>query len=111
MLQSSQFLNILAAEDKHLVTVSIDISAHAKSAFELKLNEAFTSDSYSETAQAWNEERRRVIQETIEQHLVPVGVKWTREWLREEAEDLYCSDTASALRRVSVDFVRCSPII
>ena len=87
MLQSSQFLSILAAEEKHLVTVSIDIPASAKSAFELKLNEAFTSDSYSETAQAWNEERRRVIQETIEQHLVPVGVKWTREWLREEAED------------------------
>ncbi|THH26563.1 hypothetical protein EUX98_g7622 [Antrodiella citrinella] len=103
MIHSSQFLSILATEDKHLITVSIDISAAAKSAFELKLNEAFTSDSYSETAQAWNEERRRVIQETIEQHLLPVGVKWTREFLREEAEDLYCKQSADRLReRVDV---------
>ncbi|TCD64537.1 Transcription elongation factor spt6 [Steccherinum ochraceum] len=103
MLESSQFLSILSAEEKHLVTVSINIPANAKSAFERKLNEAFTSDSYSETAQAWNEERRRVIQETIEQHLIPVGVKWTREYLREEAEDLYCKQCASNLRnRVDV---------
>lgn len=101
MLQSPQFLDILAAEAELLVTISIHLTADAKSAFERRLNDAFASDSYSDTARSWNEERLRVVQETIEQHLIPVGIKWTREWLREEAEDLYCKQCVQKLRDVS----------
>ncbi|TBU50800.1 transcription elongation factor SPT6 [Dichomitus squalens] len=98
MLQSAQFLNILAAEADHLVTVSITLRPDAKAAFERKLNDAFASDSFSDTARAWNEERSRVVQETLDQHLLPVGVKWTREWIREEAEDYLARQCASVLR-------------
>ena len=100
MLQSTQFLDILAAENELLLTVSIHLPPEAKSAVQRNLNEAFASDSYSDTARAWNEERLRVVQEAIEKHLIPVGVKWTREWLREEAEDLYCKQCAHKLRDV-----------
>ncbi|KAI0636950.1 transcription elongation factor Spt6 [Trametes polyzona] len=98
MLQSAQFLNILAAESEHLVTVSITLRPEAKANFERKLNDAFASDSFSDTARAWNEERSRVVQETLEHHLIPVGIKWVREWIREESEDYLAKQCAQSLR-------------
>lgn len=106
MLQSPQFLNILAAESEHLVTVSITLRPDAKANFERKLNDAFASDSFSDTARAWNEERSRVIQETLEHYLLPAGVKWTREWIREETEDYLAKQCAQSLREVSTVVMR-----
>jgi transcription elongation factor SPT6 len=105
MLETAQFLNILAAEAKGLITVSIFLPAEVKSMFENRLNEAFTSDSFSDTAKAWNEERFLVVQETLDQHLIPVGVKWAREWIREEAEDCLAIRCGGQLRAVSNKFV------
>lgn len=101
MRQSTQFLSILVAESEHLVTVSVQLPPDAKAAFERRLSNAFTSEQYGENAQAWNGERLRIIQETIDQHLIPTGVKWVREWLREEEEEYYCKQCASVLRDVS----------
>ncbi|TFK42525.1 transcription elongation factor SPT6 [Crucibulum laeve] len=98
MLESPQFLHILAAEAEHLVTVSIFIPAHSISDFERQLNDAFASDSFSDAARAWNTERSLVIQEALEQHLIPAGVKWTREYLREEVEDNIAARCGSHLR-------------
>ncbi|KAI0340086.1 transcription elongation factor Spt6 [Trametopsis cervina] len=98
MLHSPQFLYILEAESQHLVTVTISLPPGITGAFERRLNEAFASDSYSDTARAWNEERLRVVQETLQQHLVPNATKWTREWIREEAEDHLCKECADILR-------------
>ena len=102
MLETTQFLHILTAEADHLITVSIFLPAEAKASFENRLNEAFASDSFSDTAKAWNEERALVVQETLDQHLIPVGVKWTREWIREEAEDYLAARCGGHLRSVSV---------
>jgi len=102
MLETPQFLNILAAEHEHLVMVSITLHPDAYARFERKLGEAFESSSYSETAKAWNEERSRVVRETLEGHLVPVGVKWIREWLRDEVEDWLSKRCAIELRNVSL---------
>ncbi|KAI0256807.1 transcription elongation factor Spt6 [Lactifluus subvellereus] len=93
-----QFLNILAAEANHFVTVSITLSDDEKNDFENELASAFVSDSFSDTVNAWNAERRRVIAETIDQHLMPHGAKWTREWLREEVEDLLARRCGESLR-------------
>ena len=101
MLQEAQFLNILAAEAEHLVTVNITLRPEAKAVFERKLNDAFASDSFSDTARAWNEERSRVVQETFDQHLLPVGVKWIREWISDEVEDYLARQCAHVLREVS----------
>jgi transcription elongation factor SPT6 len=103
MLESPQFLNILAAESEHLVTVHVTLGADAAAKFERKLVEAFESSNYSETAKAWNEERSRVIQETMENHLLLVGVKWTREWLREEIEDWLARRCSLELRDVRAE--------
>jgi len=83
-----------------MVTITLHPDAYAR--FERKLGEAFESSSYSETAKAWNEERSRVVRETLEGHLVPVGVKWIREWLRDEVEDWLSKRCAIELRNVSL---------
>ena len=103
MLETPQFLNILAAEHEHLVMVTITLHPDAYARFERKLGEAFESSSYSDTAKAWNEERSRVVQETLEGHLVPVGVKWIREWLRDEVEEWLSKRCAIELRNVGLN--------
>ena len=82
MLRSPQFLNVLAAEHVHLATVSITLHTGAYARFERKLGEAFKSSSYSKTSKARNEERLRVVWETLEGH--PGRVVWILKWLRDE---------------------------
>ncbi|KAG5652250.1 hypothetical protein H0H81_005645 [Sphagnurus paluster] len=101
MLDSPQFLNILVAESEHLVTISIDLPSDVKASFERRLNDAFASDSFSDAARAWNEERSRIVHDVLEQHLIPAGVKWTREYIREEVEDYLAAQVGSHLRKVS----------
>lgn len=101
MLASPQFLLILAAESEHLVTVTISIPSAVKAEFERRLSDAFASDNFSESAKAWNAERLLVVHETLEQHLIPAGVKWTREYVREEAEDFLAGRCSDRLRDVS----------
>ncbi|KAH6891839.1 hypothetical protein BKA70DRAFT_1440796 [Coprinopsis sp. MPI-PUGE-AT-0042] len=106
---SSQWLLILAAGAEHLVTVSIFLPPAAVERFEKRLSDAFLSESFSDLAKGWNEERNQAVRKAIQKHLAPVGVKWTRECLREEVEEflgLKCSnrshkriDVAPYLRR------------
>ncbi|KAI0035919.1 transcription elongation factor SPT6 [Vararia minispora EC-137] len=98
LVESPQFLHILAAEEELLVTVAVTLPDDTKADLERRLSEAFASDSYSDTAKAWNAERRRVVSEALEQHLIPAGAKWAREWLREEVEDYMAWRCASTLR-------------
>jgi transcription elongation factor SPT6 len=100
MLDSTQFLNILTAEAEHLVIISIFLPPDAKSTFERRLNDAFASDSFSDAARAWNEERSRIVQDVLDQHLIPAGVKWTREYIREEVENYLAGRCGLELRKV-----------
>ncbi|KAI0754325.1 Holliday-junction resolvase-like of SPT6-domain-containing protein [Daedaleopsis nitida] len=97
MLQSPQLPNILAAKAQHLVTIFITLQADAQATFGRRLNDTFASNNFSDVARACNEERSLVIQETLEQHLLPVGVKWTREWISEEAEEYLAWQCAQTL--------------
>lgn len=112
MLDSTQFLKILLAEAEHLVTVSIFLPPDAKSTFERRLNDAFASDSFSDAARAWNEERSRIVQDVLDQHLIPAGIKWTREYIREEVEDYLAGRCGLELRKVRVsDIYLCLVLI
>lgn len=106
MAASPQFLHILAAEAEHLVTVSVTLPPDARADFERRLTDAFSGDTYSESGRAWNAERLRVVQETLEQHLIPASIKWTREWIRDEAEEFLCRRCSYTLREVY-----CFPIL
>ncbi|KAF8921228.1 SH2 domain-containing protein [Mucidula mucida] len=99
MLTSSQFLRILDAENQHLISVSVLLPPDSQSVLERRLSDAFTSDSFDESAKAWNEERSLIVQEVLVQHLLPMGSKWVREYLRDEVEDFVANSCASALRR------------
>lgn len=77
----------MAAESEHLVHVSISLPIDVKQGIQHRLTEAFSSDSFSDAAKAWNDERSLVVQEAVEKHLLPSGAKWIREFLREEVED------------------------
>ncbi|KAF8900105.1 hypothetical protein CPB84DRAFT_1847367 [Gymnopilus junonius] len=63
MLDSAQFLHILATETEHLVTVDISVAPKVKSAFEQWLLDAISSDSFSDPVKMWNAECSLVIQE------------------------------------------------
>ena len=55
MLDGVQFLHILAAEAKLLVTVLIYLTNEVKAKFECLLNDVFALDSYSDITRSWNE--------------------------------------------------------
>ena len=102
----AQFLHILQAEKENLVTLSLTIPSEVKVDLERKLTDAFSSDNFTEAAKAWNAERSLVVQETLEQHLIPGGVKWIREVLRDEAEDFVANACGKQLRKVSRGLVQ-----
>ncbi|KAJ7905577.1 transcription elongation factor SPT6 [Mycena olivaceomarginata] len=99
MLDSSQFLLMLEAEAKNLITISIFLPPDSKAAFERRLTDALASDNFSETAKAWNEQGYLVVQDVLEQHLLPLGVKWAREYIREEAEDVIAGRLSKELQK------------
>ncbi|KAJ7430704.1 transcription elongation factor SPT6 [Mycena galericulata] len=99
MLEGAQFLHMLNAESKNLITISINLPPETKSIFERRLIDALASDSFSESAKAWNEQGSLVVQEVLDQHLLPLGAKWIREYIREEVEDVLAGRVGTALRK------------
>ncbi|KAF8576398.1 transcription elongation factor Spt6 [Ramaria rubella] len=103
MTESPQFLHILAAEADHLVTVDIHLPTEKQHAFQQRLVDAYSSDSYSDTAKAWNDQRAEVVREAMEKYLLPAGSKWAREWIREEVEDFLAANCGEVLEeRINV---------
>ena len=101
LFKSALFLHILEAEKEHLVTLHMSVPPEVKADVERKLADAFSSDLFTESAKAWNAERYLVVQEALEQQLIPVGVKWAREVLRDEVEDHVANACSERLRTVS----------
>ncbi|PPR03612.1 hypothetical protein CVT24_007728 [Panaeolus cyanescens] len=99
LLDGPQFLHMLAAEAEHLINIVVTIPPDVKATFERRLLDAFSSDSFTDAARSWNAERLRVVQEVIDQHLIPAAVKWTREFIREEVEDLLAARCGEKLRK------------
>ncbi|KZT53981.1 transcription elongation factor Spt6 [Calocera cornea HHB12733] len=93
------FLQVLAAEQAGLVTVDISLPTHVLNDFQNDLYKAYASDRFSEVALAWNEQRRQVVEEAMRKHLIPCGVRWIREWLRDEEEDNLSEAVTEMLER------------
>ncbi|CAK5277668.1 unnamed protein product [Mycena citricolor] len=92
------FLSMLQAEAKNLIVISVTLPPETKAMFERRLTDALSSDSFSETTKAWNEQVSLVVQEVLDQHLLPMGQKWTREYLRQEAQESVARQCAAELR-------------
>ena len=71
------------------------------------LENAYASDSFSDSAKAWNEQRRTVIKEALDKHLIPQAVAWTKEWLRDEVEEYLAGKAAEHLEKVCIYYFPC----
>ncbi len=96
-----QFLYILQAERDLLVTVEIALPPDVRHELTENLYNAMASEAITPAGKAWNEERRAVVEEALTKYLLPVGVKWAREWLREEVEDFVAKKCGDSLHDVS----------
>lgn len=83
-----QFLHILKAEAEGLVT--IDITLRGFDRWFAKFSELYMSDGYSDSAQAWNNQRSEVLKQALDEYLNPLMAKSMREKLRIEAQDYIC---------------------
>ena len=93
------------AAEELLVQVTFALPDEVKGEFEKRLSDAMVADSFTDVSNLWNDERRRVVVEALDQHLLPAGSKYAREWLREEIEDHMAWRCASTLREVRGFFV------
>jgi transcription elongation factor SPT6 len=102
MLHSPQYLLMLRAERDLTITITITLPTSVRDTFERKLLDAISSDGFGDSARVWNEERKKVVQEAMELHLLPVGLKWVREWLKDEVEENVAQSCADGLREVTL---------
>ena len=102
MTEGHQFLLILEAESKNLITVTISLSIEARERTVGQIMDAFQEDSISDTSQAWNEERQLVVEEALENFFIPMGTKWLREYLRDECEEKLSKQLYDAVMNVSL---------
>ncbi|KAG8713489.1 Transcription elongation factor spt6 [Ceratobasidium sp. 423] len=100
LISSPQYLHIMTAESELLLNVTITASRSRMHEITTSLENAYASDSFSDSAKAWNEQRRAVITEALEKHLIPQAITWTKEWLREEVEEYLANKAAEQLEKV-----------
>ncbi|KAG9097196.1 Transcription elongation factor spt6, partial [Ceratobasidium sp. 370] len=103
-----QYLHILAAESELLLNVTVSTSSVRLHEITTSLENAYASDSFSDSAKAWNEQRRAVIDEALKKHLIPQAVAWTKEWLRDEVEEHLAGKAAEQLEK-RVNVAPCRP--
>ena len=101
MTDSDQFLLILEAESKNLISVSITLTAEARDRIASQIMDAFQEDGFGENSQAWNDERQLVVEEALENFFIPMGTKWLREYLRDECEEKLSKQLYDAVMNVS----------
>lgn len=101
----------MAAEADNLINIVVTIPPDIKATFERRLLDAFSSDSFTDSARSWNAERLRVVQEVIDQHLIPAAIKWTREFIREEVEDVLAAKCGDKLRTVRALWIYVLPFL
>ena len=61
----------------------------------------YFSDLTSDDARAWNKIREDIIVESLQYHLLPMGARWTREWLKDIEEDWVAGRCAAKLEEVT----------
>ncbi|KAJ1659646.1 Transcription elongation factor spt6 [Dispira simplex] len=83
--KSSQFLSILEGEKLGLLRVTIELDDDERTLSSME--DSYTSDQFSEHAQNWDNFRREVMKLADQSYFKPLVSRYTREWLRSEAEE------------------------
>jgi transcription elongation factor SPT6 len=94
------FLHIVNAEEQNLIIVKVTVEPEVRDLVDHRLTEAYLSDGFSQATKAWNEERKKVVQESIDKHLIPAAARWVREYVKEEAGDYMATTLGDQIRRV-----------
>ncbi|KAM0753127.1 transcription elongation factor Spt6 [Meredithblackwellia eburnea MCA 4105] len=97
MYRSTQFLQILSAEQEGLVKSSVYVFQDAHRKFVDDLTKMYTSDYVSKLAESWNNLRTEILEEAIKDHLMPAAELWARNMIVEEEEDFLSSQCAAKL--------------
>lgn len=99
---SPQWLHILKAEEEGLIEISFDVAESQIGGFSGALERCCISTDYGEVATKWNELRKEICQELVKDHLIPMGSKWVKEYLRSQAEDFVAEHCRQELEYVSL---------
>jgi transcription elongation factor SPT6 len=99
---SPQWLHILKAEEEGLITISINVADAQVDAFSGALERCCVSTDYGEIASSWDELRKEVCRDVVKNHLIPMGSKWVKEYLKGQAEDYVAEHCRRELEFVSV---------
>ncbi|KAJ1978574.1 Transcription elongation factor spt6 [Dimargaris verticillata] len=82
---SAQFLTLLKAEQDGLLRLTISLAQ--QDGLLSVMDRYYVSSQYSAHAQSWDQVRREVLRHAYHEYWLPLVDKYTREWLRKEAED------------------------
>lgn len=99
--QSSQYLQIMAAEQELLVNVQVHLHPKNDHTFKTDMVETYKSDFTSELATSWNDLREEVLLHAIEHMLLPDAARWAKNYLKDEAEEYVAQRCAEELEEVS----------
>lgn len=97
---SPQFLQILQAENEGLITIDIHIGRDQRDRLTKMLYEMYLTDYESADAKEWNRIRERVVIDALQNHLLPMGARYIRDWLRETEEDFIANRCSAKLEEV-----------
>ncbi|KAJ1970064.1 Transcription elongation factor spt6 [Dispira parvispora] len=104
--ESGQFLSILEGEKSGLLRVTIELDDDGRTLSSME--DSYTSDQFSEHAQNWDSFRREVIKLADQSYFKPLVNRYTREWLRSEAEE-YVSQALQRTLEVKLNVKPCVP--
>ncbi|KAH9808979.1 SH2 domain-containing protein [Melampsora americana] len=95
--QSSQYLQIIAAEQELLVNVQVHLNPEIDNTFKIEMMNTYKSDFTSELATSWNELREEILLHAIEHMLLPDAARWAKNYLKDEAEEYVAQRCAEEL--------------
>jgi transcription elongation factor SPT6 len=96
------WLQLISAESQGLMNVDVHLPKSSFDNLRSSLNDGYTSDyENSGAARAWNDIRKDIILEALEDHLGPIGASWLRNYLTEEEEEFVGRTCHDALANVS----------
>eukprot|EP01087_Luapelamoeba_hula_P017548 TRINITY_DN5544_c0_g1_i1.p1 TRINITY_DN5544_c0_g1~~TRINITY_DN5544_c0_g1_i1.p1 ORF type:complete len:1445 (+),score=255.12 TRINITY_DN5544_c0_g1_i1:88-4422(+) len=97
----TEFLMIEKAEKEGLLTVTIEIPpAEHESDFLGEMEHLYLSNGTDAVTAEWNEERKRILQDALNEHLYPLFANEVRHQLREDAEQRVINDSIRKLNEM-----------
>lgn len=94
---SSQYLQIMAAEQELLVNVQVHLNPQTDHQFKTELVDMFKSDVASEDSAKWNDLREEILMYAIEHMLLPDAARWAKNHLKDEAVEFVAQKCADEL--------------